>query len=180
MEDQRLEYERLIAPIEERMMCAVWRILRNRDDAEDAFQEALLAIWRHWDRIRTHANPHALVLRMCIHSAHDMLRRRARDRKRKDSDAVPEQLPDAGISVVQALSDAEQSAQILRAIGHLPAKQAQAIVMHAIEKIPYSDIAQAMHCGEASARKHAARARSRLRTLLSHLSPTQKEEKVHA
>ena len=42
MNDRQQEYERLIAPIEARMMRAVWRISRDPNDAEDAFQEALL------------------------------------------------------------------------------------------------------------------------------------------
>ncbi|MFY9726215.1 MAG: sigma factor, partial [Bryobacteraceae bacterium] len=71
MNDRHREYERLIAPIEGRMIRAVWRIVRDPDEVEDAFQEALLTVWKRWDRICIHPNPQALVLQICIHAAHD-------------------------------------------------------------------------------------------------------------
>ena len=181
MSDQRPEYERLIAPIEDRMIRAVWRIVRDPDEAEDAFQEALLTIWKRWDVLRRHPNPHALVLRICVNSAYDVLRRRARRLKWLEADTIPEQIPDSSPSALQAISDAEQSAQVLRAIGSLSRNQARAILMHAVEGIPYDDVAAAMNCREVTVRKHVARARAKLRNLLSHLvSPVRGEEGSHA
>jgi len=84
MEDRQREYERLIAPIEDRMMRAVWRVSRNPADTEDAFQEALLTIWKRWDRIRAHPNPHALIVHICINAAYDGLRRKTRQGKLLD------------------------------------------------------------------------------------------------
>jgi RNA polymerase sigma-70 factor (ECF subfamily) len=181
MNDRQQEYERLIAPIEDRMMRAVWRVLREPNDAEDAFQEALLTIWKRWDRIRAHPNPHALVLQICIHAAHDMLRRKVRQGKWLEPVAIPEEISDPSASVVQNMAGAQQNAQVLGAIGLLPKNQARAILMHAVEEIPYGDIASALGCREVTVRKHVARARARLRRLLSHLIPAvRKEEASHA
>lgn len=181
MIDQRPEYERLIAPITDRMMRSVWRILRDPDEAEDAFQEALLTVWKRWEQIRRHPNPHALVLRICIHSAQDTLRRKARRRKRMDADGVPEAVADQKPSAVERLTDAEQSAGVRRAIATLPRNQAQAIQMHLVEEIPYGDIAAAMDCREVTVRTHVARARAKLRVLLAHLIPgAAREEGIHA
>jgi len=181
MNDDRPEYERLIAPIEDRMIRAVWRIVRDPADAEDAFQEALLTIWKRWGQVRKHPNPHALVLRICINSAHDMLRRKARRLKWLEVGPIPESIPDASPSVIQGVSDREQDTQVLRAIGCLSKNQARAILMHAVEEVPYSDIAAAMDCREVTVRKHVARARAKLRSLLSHLfPPVHKEESIHA
>jgi DNA-directed RNA polymerase specialized sigma24 family protein len=47
--------------------------------------------------------------------------------------------------------------------------------MHAVEEIPYGEIEAAMDCREATVRKHVARARAKLRTLLA-----QQEEPSHA
>jgi RNA polymerase sigma factor (sigma-70 family) len=181
MMDQRSEYERLIAPIEDRMIRCMWRIVRDPGDAEDALQEALLTVWKRWGQVRSHPNPQALVLRICINSAQDMLRRQARRGKWLEAGAIPEDIPDPAPSVPQGMAGAEQGAQVLRAIGCLSKNQARAILMHAVEEIPYGDIAMAMECREVTVRKHVARARARLRTLLSHLIPAQpKEENIHA
>lgn len=178
MNDRQREYERLIAPIEDRMMRAVWRISRDPNDAEDALQEALLTVWKRWDRIRAHPNPHALILHICINAAHDMLRRKVRQGKWLEAVAVTEDIPDSSASVIQNISVAEQDAQVLRAIVLLPKNQARAILMHAVEEIPYGDIAVALDCREVTVRKHVARARTRLRTLLSNLIPAVHKEKT--
>ena len=181
MNDRQQEYERLIAPIEDRMIRAVWRVSRDPNDAEDAFQEALLTVWKRWDRIQTHPNPHALILHICINAAHDALRRKVRRGKWLEAVAIPEDIPDSSASAIQTISGAEQDAQVLRAIGLLPKNQARAILMHAVEEMPYVEIAAAMDCRAVTVRKHVARARNRLRTLLSHLiQPVHKEEGSHA
>lgn len=179
--DQRSEYERLIAPIEDRMIRCMWRIVRDPDDAEDALQEALLTVWKRWGQVSSHPNPQALVLRICINSAHDMLRRQARRGKWLETGAIPETIPDPSPSATQGIAGAEQGTQVLRAIACLSKNQARAILMHAVEEVPYGEIAVAMECREVTVRKHVARARARLRTLLSHLIPAQrKEESIHA
>ena len=95
--------------------------------------------------------------------------------------APPEEIPDSAASALQNISAAEKDAVVLRAIGRLSKNQARAILMHAVEEVPYDAIAEAMDCGEATVRKHVARARTKLRVLLSQLIPAlQKEEGSHA
>jgi RNA polymerase sigma-70 factor (ECF subfamily) len=181
MNDRQREYERLIAPIEDRMMRVVWRVSGNPDDAEDALQEALLTVWKRWERIVRHPNPDALILHICINAAHDVLRRRVRQGKWIDEGTVPQEAADSAASAVQNVVAAEQRAQVLHAIGLLPKAQARAILMHAVEDVGYSDIATAFGCREVTVRKHVSRARNKLRTLLSHLIPAvPKEETSHA
>ena len=59
MNDRESDYERLISPIEDKMIGCVWRIVRDPDDADDAFQEAMATIWRRWDVVLRHPNPQA-------------------------------------------------------------------------------------------------------------------------
>ncbi len=181
MTERQQEYWRVIAPIEDRMMRAVWRITRDPADAEDAFQDALLTLWKRWDRIQAHPNPHALVLHICINAAHDVLRRRAREGRWIDEGVRAANLPDSATSAAEGVSETEQNAQVMRAIGRLPKNQARAILLHAVEEMPYVEVASAMECRESTVRKHVARARARLRDLLSPwLSTAHKEESSHA
>jgi RNA polymerase sigma-70 factor (ECF subfamily) len=181
MDDPPSDYDRLIAPLEVRMMRSIWRIVADPDEAEDVFQEALVTIWKRWRQLRKHPNPQALVLRICVNSAYDSLRRRTRRTKWLDGGALPEDVPAALPSAFQNLAAGEERARVLRAIGTLSRNQAKAILMHAVEEIPYDEIAAAMHCREATVRTHVARARARLRSLLASLvSPLREQEGSHA
>ena len=51
MNDSDQFYRRFIEPIEDRMIRSVWRVTRDAVDADDAMQDALLAVWRHRGRI---------------------------------------------------------------------------------------------------------------------------------
>ncbi len=176
MNDRQQKYEQLVAPIEDRMIRAVWRITRDRGDAEDAFQEALLTIWKRWDRICAHPNPQALMLHICVNAAHDALRRRARQGRWLNEGALPESVTDPSAPPDERVQRAEQQAGLFHAIGRLSQNQGRAILLHAVEEMPYSDIAAAMGCREVTVRKHIARARTRLRALLSHLMPVVRME----
>ena len=86
--NEKLSYEELIAPIESRMMQSIWRIVRDPEIAEDTMQEALTTIWKRLDRIRNHPNPHALILKICVNASYDSLRKRFRHRQKERLDAL--------------------------------------------------------------------------------------------
>ena len=158
-------YDRIIRPLERRMMVTVWRILRDVHDSEDAFQDATLRIWQKWKQICRHPNPQAMVLRICINCAYDVLRRRRYDR---DLSHTTEELASHAESVIDRLAQQEQRARILRAIGRLSRNQAVAVLMRLVERMSYADIADALGCQEATARVHCRRGRKKLQHYLSH------------
>jgi RNA polymerase sigma factor (sigma-70 family) len=172
MNPRQLAYERLIAPIEKRMVRTIWGIVRDPEEAQDALQEALAVIWRRWDRLQSHPNAEALVMRICINAAYDSLRRRQRRlRWFRTPDALVDPR-DPAPSAWQAVAGAETRARVREAIGTLSRNQATALVMHAVNGIPYERVATVMGCREVTVRTHVARARAKLRTLLADLAPS--------
>jgi len=165
------EYERLIQPIEDQMMRSVWRITRDPDDADDALQEALIKIWKRLNRIKRHPNPHALIVRICINSAYDVLRVRANQRRHDELNTIASNVPDPSPSSEENITNQENRTEIFQAIEKLSQNQAETVLMRIIQGLPFRDIAQALGCREATARKHYARARNRLTKLLAHLAP---------
>jgi RNA polymerase sigma-70 factor (ECF subfamily) len=181
MDDRQLAYERLIAPIESRLIRAIWGIVRDPADAQDALQEALTVVWRRWDRLQTHPNPEALVVRICVNAAYDVVRRRHRRQRLFDTGAEHLDPPDPAPSALQAHAGAEARLRVRRAIASLSRNQATAILMHVVQNIPYEGVAAAMRCREVTVRKHVSRARAKLRTLLADLVlPGRSQEKTHA
>ena len=151
------------------MMRSVWRIIPSPEDAEDAFQEALATIWMRLKRIRRHPNPHALILKICLDAARDALRRKVRRHRLENRGAIVEAIPDHSSRSPDSLIQKEQQAMVFHAIGQLPRKQAEAILMLTVQERGYTEIAQALGCSEATARTHVRRARARLRKRLSHV-----------
>ena len=176
MKTDSSDYDTLVRPIENQMIRSVWRIVRDPDDAEDAFQEATATIWKRLGRIRRHPNPRALILKICTDAAHDVLRRRLRQaRTQEHMDAIAD-LPDPAPSAAQRLVSRETQAEIFRAIGQLSPKQGTAVLMRFVQDLSYREIAQSLGCRESTARKHVARARDRLFQLLEHLAPNPTKE----
>jgi RNA polymerase sigma-70 factor (ECF subfamily) len=163
-------YDELVAPLESRMLRTAWRIVRDPDRARDALQDALTVIWKRRDRIRAHPNPEALILRICIHAAVDMLRKERRYRRTMEAEAQDRPAPEPrgpGATVEQQ----ELQTQVLSALGQLSEKQAAAVFMRVVEETDYALIAAALHCSQVTARIHVMRGRARLGRLLAHLVP---------
>ena len=176
MRTDSTDYDTLIKPIEDQMIRSVWRIVRDPDDADDAFQEATATIWKQWERIRRHPNPQALILKICTDAARDALRRRIRHSQIQEQENVIAALHDPAPSAVQHLISQEAQAEIFQAIGQLSPKQGTAVLMRFVHDLSYRDIAQSLGCREATVRKHITRGRDKLLRLLEHLAPNPTNE----
>lgn len=170
---ENVSYEELIAPVRERMMRIIWRIVRDPDEAEDTMQEALTLIWKKLDRFSGHPNPQALVIRICVNAAVDALRRQRRHRRFVDA-RVLDRLPAPKSS--DGWERKETEIKVREAIGRLPRKQAAAILLRVLEERPYEEIARTLGCKENTARTHVLRGRIKLSRWLSHLRPSLSEE----
>ena len=176
MDNEHSEYEKLIKPIENQMIKSVWRITRDPDDADDALQEALTSIWKQRNKIRRHPNPQALILRICVNSAYDILRIKSRTEKPESLNKDFTNIPDPQPAADEMYVSNEKQTEIFQAILKLPRNQAIAALMRFALELPYGDIAHALGCREVTVRKHIARARTRLYSLLAHLLPNSPKE----
>jgi RNA polymerase sigma factor (sigma-70 family) len=161
-------YERLISPIENRMINIVARILRDPEDAADVFQEVLALIWAKLERIDRHPNPHAYIIRICITRSYDALRKRARLRRLETRlESIKAKIRPA--SSRGYIKEAERATAICKAIGMLPPNQGQAVLLRIVEDSPYDTIADVLGCSEATARSHFSKGKTRLVKLLGEL-----------
>lgn len=163
-------YAELIAPIEERMMATVARIVRDPEDVADVFQDVLAVIWTRLRRIHRHENPHAYIMRICVSRSYDALRHRARKRRREVS------FDGEAKSLMETKSDPSQenpgkrsalNQAIQWAVGALPPNQAQAVLLRLLDGESYDKIGQILGCSEATARSHVSKGRVRLRVMLA-------------
>jgi RNA polymerase sigma factor (sigma-70 family) len=172
-------YERLISPIEKRMMSIVARIVRDPEDAADVFQEVLALIWAKLERIDRHPNPHAYIIRICITRSYDALRKRARRRRREIRlESIKAKMwPARSLGYIK---EGDRVAVIREAIAMLPPNQGQAVLLRIMEDSPYHMIAGVLGCSEATARSHFSKGKARLVKLLNEIGiSSYKEEKYN-
>ena len=147
---------------------AVWRtayrLLGNRADAEDCFQETFLAALELSRRERIE-HPRAVLQRLATARAFDRLRRRyrrARDEARADWDAVAARDP----RPPELAEAAELSERLREALAALPGQQAEVFCLHCLEGWSYSEIVGRIGSSTGAVGVALHRARSRLRKLL--------------
>ncbi len=171
--DREAQFAQLVLWRRDRMLRAIWRVVRDPSIAEDALQDALTTLWRKLPALARHPNPDAFVLRVSLDAACDQLRAHAR-RRRRD---VPLDTSDACASMeLPPGVDRGVFDEVRQAIIRLPRKQATAILLRAIHDESYETIARTLRCSEVTARVHVAHARAKLRHWLSHLCAAGREE----
>lgn len=169
------EYIKTIEPVERSLYRSIWRILQDRNDADEALQNALETIWKRFEKVRKHPNPPALMMRIGMNAAYDLLRRKARSRNRETA-GLPPGLPNGEAGVRDRLERDELRLEIHHALSRLSRKQAQAVLMRFVQELSFPEIASALGCREATARTHVRRGCAKLRILLSSFAPGSEQE----
>ena len=129
----------LVARHERRIYGLCLRILGNREDAEDATQEAFLAALRKASSFRRAAAFSTWLYRIAVNAATDQARRRGRSRR---AALDPE---DAGLAVAPGgeLGEVVASAVVVQAaLARVPEEFRVAVVICDLYRIPYADAAQ--------------------------------------
>jgi RNA polymerase sigma-70 factor (ECF subfamily) len=132
-------FNELVARHERRIYGLCLRILGNREDAEDAAQEAFLAALRKAASFRRAAAFSTWLYRIAVNAATDQARRRGRARL---AALDPE---DAGLAVAPGseLGEAVASAVAVQtALVKVPEEFRVAVVLCDLYRIPYADAAQ--------------------------------------
>lgn len=165
--DDRRIYEELIAPLRGTMMRSIWRVVRNADLAEDCLQEALAVIWTKRHRIRSHPNPPAFVLKICLDAAYDALRRVERMRRQADAVEIEDRHACASPDAVRDIEGRELAAKVQQAIRRLPRKRAIAVLMRCVHEESFATIAAVLGCKEGTVRIHVSKGRAQLKEWLA-------------
>jgi RNA polymerase sigma-70 factor, ECF subfamily len=133
-------------------------MLRSREEAEDAVQEAALSAWKHRGKFRAGADPRpwffAIVANQCR-----TFRRNRWSRLLRVADPVSSSAPSA---------DLEADLDLRRALNRLAHDDRLALVLRYYMDLPFDEVAASMGVSEPAARSRTQRAVRRLRP---HLDP---------
>ena len=144
------------------------RVVRDRDVAEDAVQEAFFSAYRNLDRF-SGPSFRAWLTRIAVNAAHDILRKR----KRRPADPYPEweddswQPPAPASQNPEAVSLARfQRAAITRCLETITVDQRTAIVLYDVQGYDYGEIAALTGVSTGTVKSRIHRGRLALRDCL--------------
>ena len=163
-------FETLVRRHERRVFGLVFRMLGNREEAEDVTQEAFLALHRHGHRFRGEARFSTFVYRVAANAA--LNRRRSLGRRRAREEALAyrqdagDDLPSTPRDPEDAASGGEIQERVQAALLGLPRDLRMAVVLYDIEGQSYGEIAQALRIPEGTVKSRIHRARTALRDRL--------------
>lgn len=146
--------------------------LRQREDALDAVQDAMLKMLGYRDRPAQEWPP--LFWSILRNRITDMQRRalfRLRwllpDTDSRDGETID--WADASPDPARHHADREAWTQIVTALRRLPARQREAFTLRVLEELDVADTARIMGCSEGSVKTHLSRAREALQRHLEAL-----------
>ena len=154
-------FEEMVGRQSRFMFQVAFGLLRNRQDAEDAVQEAFLKLYRGeaWLRME---NEKGFLARTVWRVALDHLPRVA-DRMADVAEMQLTASGRAGASPEQCAVDEDERALLKRLIDGLPEELRQPLVLSSVEEMTSREVAEAMGIPEGTVRTRVMRARTELR-----------------
>jgi len=130
---------------EREIFAYVLRLVGDRHEADDLYQETFLAAFRAWPPPRR-GNERAWLYRIATNKAIDRARRRRR------------LVPLADLRLAAPDRDGVTVADLATAVRALPTGQRAAFVLRKVEGRPYAEVASVLGCSEEAARSRVAEA----------------------
>jgi RNA polymerase sigma-70 factor (ECF subfamily) len=156
----------LLEQVRPRALAIALKVLRNRDDAEDAVQDAMLKVWRNLHRFEGRASFTTWIHRIVMNASLDILRKRSARAEGTSADehgddCQPKLEPSHDQTPEREMSSAEMQILVRTAVARLTPVHRQAIILREFEDCAYDEIAEAEACpiGTVMSRLHHARQR---------------------
>jgi RNA polymerase sigma factor (sigma-70 family) len=156
------EFQKVHARHKPFLETTLWKLTGNREMFADALQDALLAIWKHLEKL-TGQGAKSYLYRIALSAAAKTWKNKPRTGNEPFNIATEDDDP------ANAVLDKESLQQLRAAITQLPNKQGQAIVMRYLQQKSYDDVASELNCTSATARAHVHKALQKLKIKLNHL-----------
>ena len=156
----------LVRAYEKRVFALTRRLCVDPSDAEEAAQDAFLAVWQGLPSFRGEARFSTWLYRLTVNACTDILRRRQRRSGRDEPLDRAEALPDLAPSPQEAAERKELRSAIEAGLRQLPEEYRTALVLREIQQLSYEEIAQTTGAKSGTIKSRISRGRGLLRKFL--------------
>ena len=151
---------------EDRIYALCYRLMGNRQDALDATQEVFIQLLRKLDRYESRAAFTTWLYRVASNVCYDLLRLRQRQPSLSPG-AEPPPIEDPRAD--EGFSAVELRPELGRALADLSEEFRTVVVLHDIEQLRYSDIAEILDIPVGTVKSRLSRGRQELARTLRNL-----------
>ncbi|MGH8774848.1 MAG: SigE family RNA polymerase sigma factor [Jiangellaceae bacterium] len=135
-------------------------LLRDHAMAEEAVQDAFVALHRRWRKLRDHRSAAAYLRTSVVHNTRSIQRRRAVVARHPDD--APLDIPSAEAGALRAVA----GNAVVDALRALPRRQREALVLRYYADLSEAEIAEAMKISRGAVKSHTSRGMTALRANL--------------
>jgi len=165
-------FEQAVVALKDRVHAYATRMLRDRAEAQDVAQDALVKLWQHREAV-DEAGARLWLMRTAHNLCIDRLRKRKVRSEIADGDDVMDMQPDEKPGPETRAGATEIGAGIETALAELCELDRAVLLMREVHELPYEEIATVlgMPVGTMKARLHRARERLRARLVRVGVRP---------
>ena len=162
-------FETLLHLYEKKVYTLCRRMCGNDEDAQEAAQDAFLALWRSAKSFRGDASLSTWLYRLATNACIDLLRRNKRggERVSLDDEETTFELVDGRPLPEQVVERRETQKLIEEGLAALPEDYRAVLLLREAEGLSYAEIADAMHVELGTVKSRISRGRVLLRNYLT-------------
>jgi RNA polymerase sigma-70 factor, ECF subfamily len=160
-------FDELVRRYRRRVYGICYRYFRSPGDAEDAAQEAFVALLRRAETFAGQSRFSTWMYRVTVNACNDLARKRARRPQAADVEVAD--LPGDDEAAQAALESRELAVELREALGLLDPEHRRAVVLHDVYGLGYAEIADDSGVAVGTVKSRIHRAHSRLAESLAHL-----------
>ena len=157
----------LVRAYEKRVFAVTRRLCADPSDAEEAAQDAFLAVWQGLPGFRGEASFSTWLYRLTVNACTDILRRRQRRSGRDGPLEEAETLPGREPSPQETVERRELRAALEAGLRQLPEEYREALVLRELRQLSYGEIAAATGVELGTVKSRISRGRGLLRKFLT-------------
>ena len=160
-------FDEIVAEQQQRVTGLTYRLLGWTADVEDVVQEVFLAVFKHLGRFRCESSLNTWITTITVNKCRSWRRKQLLKLK-----LVQHEQSKPALSAPQAdqgMVDEETFSRVRQTLGSLPRRYREVVILHYLEGIEISEIANVLNLTRNAVDVRLSRARAQLKTKLADL-----------